>query len=228
MKAKATVLMAAPAAAAIGYLRLVRPWHLRWGATDDEIARAMPLDEVVERPTYVANRAIAIRARPEEVWPWLAQMGESPRGGFYSYQWIERLMGMRVENAGRVLPAYQHPQTGDILDRKGTMVVRGVEDGRWLVLGPPGEQAFGDSTWCLALYPAGPDETRLVSRVRARINLRRPTGLVLLALLDPGQFIMERKMLLLIKQRAERLAAEREASQTTESVLTERGTLAAL
>jgi hypothetical protein len=187
----------------------------------------MPLDDVVQRPTYVTNRAITIRARPHDVWPWLAQMGESPRAGFYSYEWIERLMGMQVENAGRVLPEYQHPQAGEVLDRKGTMVVRGVEQGRWLVLGPPGEQPFGDSTWCLALYPAGPDETRLVSRVRARINMRTLAGPFWLALLDPGQFVMERKMLLLIKQRAERLAAEREASQTTESVLTEEQTLAA-
>jgi hypothetical protein len=136
-------------------------------------------------------------------------MGELPRGGFYSYEWVERLLGLRVENAGRILPEYQHIEQGDVLDRKGTMTVRGVEPGRWLVLGPPEAQPFGDATWCLALYPKWPSETRLVSRVRARINLRNPASLLLLALLDPGQFIMERKMLLLIKERVERAAAHR-------------------
>lgn len=199
-----------PCLAALGglvYFRAVRPWHVRWGATDGEISRAMPLDHVIERPTYVTNRAITIRAAPHDVWPWLAQMGELPRGGFYSYEWVERLFGMRVENAGRILPEYQRIEQGDVLDRKGTMTVRGVEPGRWLVLGPPGAQPFGDATWCLALYPKWPSETRLISRVRARINLRNPANLLLLALLDSGQFVMERKMLLLIKERVERAAA---------------------
>jgi hypothetical protein len=200
-------LAAATGAAAFAYLRGVRPWHLRWGAIDEDVARRMPLDEVIERPTYVTNRAITIRARAAQVWPWLAQMGESPRAGFYSYAWVERLMGMSIENAGRLLPEYQTLHEGQQIDNKGTMVVRGVEPGRWVVLGPPREQAFGDCTWCLALYPSGPDETRLVSRVRARIN-KTPAGLFWLTLLDPGQFIMERKMLLLIKQHAERLAGQ--------------------
>jgi uncharacterized protein YndB with AHSA1/START domain len=192
--------------AAAGYALAVRPRHLRWGATDAEVRRAMPLDEDVPHPTYVTNRAVTIAAPPEQVWPWLAQMGEWPRGGYYSYVWIERLMGMQVANADAVLPALQRVEEGDVLDRMGYMTVKAVEPGRYLVLGPPDAAADVDSTWALALYPRVDGTTRLVSRVRARLP-RGPRGLLWWALLDPGQFVMERKMLLGIKRRAEALAA---------------------
>jgi hypothetical protein len=195
------------AAAIAAYMGIVRRWHLRWGATDDEVAREMPLDDEVAKPTYVTNRAITIRARPEEIWPWLAQMGELPRGGFYSYLAVERLMRMKVENAERVLPEFQEIRVGEALDRTGTMLVKAVAPGQYLVLGPPA----GDDvqvTWTLALYPTADGATRLVSRCRAKLGAG-PRGLFWLAILDPGQFLMERKMLIGIKRRAEMLAAHR-------------------
>jgi hypothetical protein len=197
---------AAAAGTALAGYALIRPWHLRWGATDEEIARAMPLDAQVPRPTYVTNRAVSVEAPPEHVWPWLAQMGEAPRGGFYSYAWIERLMGMDVTNADAVLPDFQHVEAGEVIDRTGYMTVRAVEPGRFIVLGPPETISDLDSTWALVLYPATDGTTRLVSRVRARLP-RSLRGVLWLALLDPGQFVMERKMLLEIKRRAEALAA---------------------
>jgi len=105
-------------------------------------------------------------------------MGELPRGGFYSYDWIERLMGMKVSSAAPLLPQHQTLQVGQALDRTGNMLVKAVEP-----------EHFG---W-----------TRLVSRVRARLT-RPARGIRLLLLRDPGQFLMERRMLLGIKQRAER------------------------
>jgi hypothetical protein len=190
-------------AAAAGYLCVIRPWHIRWGATDEEISRGMPWDEHVSRPTFVTNRAITINATPAEVWPWLAQMGELPRGGFYSYDWIERLMGMSVASSEHILPEQQRLAQGQALDRAGTMLVRAVGPGSFLVLGPPDGLPELACTWALGLYPLDPGRTRLVSRVRARIA---PTarGIGLLLVLDPGQFLMERKMLLGIKRRAER------------------------
>jgi hypothetical protein len=199
--------VAAGAGAALAaYALVLRPRHLRWGATDEEIARPMPLDAEVGRPTYVSNRAVTIAAGPEHVWPWLAQMGEAPRGGYYSYPWVERLMGMDVANADEVLPEFQRIEEGDVIDRTGYMTVKAVEPGRFLVLGPPDAAAELDSTWALALQARPDRTTRLVSRVRARLP-RGLRGLVWLALLDPGQFVMERKMLLEIKRRAEALAA---------------------
>ncbi len=144
------------------------------------------------------------------MWPWLAQLGELPRGGYYSYELVERLMGMQVENAPHVLPEYQHPQVGEAIDRKGTMTVRAIVEGEALVLGPP-PGLWLDTTWALAVYREERNRTRFISRVRARIN-RWSLGAVLMpALLDPGQLIMERKMLIEVKKRAERLAQGRSA-----------------
>jgi len=197
-----TVVAAGSAAAAGVYL--LRKWQRRWSATADEIARRMPLDEEVDDPTYVTNRAITIRALPEHVWPWIAQMGESPRGGFYSYLAVERLLRMKVENAEEVLPEFQNPEVGEALDRAGTMRVKAVLRNECLVLGPPPTPDL-DVTWALALYPAD-GTTRLVSRCRARLP-RGVRGLAARLILDPGQLVMERKMLIEIKKRAERLAA---------------------
>src|SRR6266700_1732179 len=83
--------VAALGAVALGvYLRYIRPWQLRWGATDEEVARAMPGDEVVKHPTFNATRAVTIQARPEEIWPWLVQIGVT-RAGWYSYDWLDNL-----------------------------------------------------------------------------------------------------------------------------------------
>jgi len=204
-------LVATLAALALGYWFLIRPWHLRWGATDEEVARAMPLDDQVKRPTYVTNRALTLKATPEEIWPWLAQMGELPRGGFYSYVLVERLLGLRVENSERILPEFQQLSVGQALDRVGDMLVKAVEPNRYLVLGPPEETIpqtnIFDTTWAIALYPIDDKSTRLISRVRIfiKITLR---GLFWLTLLDFGQFVMERKMLTELKRRAERIGKE--------------------
>jgi hypothetical protein len=196
---------------AIAYA-VARPRHLRWGAADVDLERAMPLDRAVPDPTYATTRAVTIAARPEHVWPWLVQMGEFPRAGYYSYAWIERLIGMDVANAEEVLPAFQRLEEGEVIDRTGYMTVKAVDPGRFLVLGPPETPSEFDSTWCLALYPRVDGTTRLVSRVRARVP-RGLRGLLWWAVLEPGQFLMERKMLLEIKRRAEALAGARATAE---------------
>ena len=200
------------AAGFAGYFRFLRPRHTRWGATDAELRRAMPLDGEVEYPTSVSTRAITIRARPDEIWLWLAQIGEGPRAGFYSYEWIERLMGMEVDNSSVILPQYQHPKLGDTLDRAGTMHVKAVEPGKWLVLGPPTDDIpWLACTWCLALYPEDAETTRLITRARIKIKRWTPKTALWTAMIEPGAYVMERKMLLGIKQRAEKMADERRA-----------------
>ena len=74
--------------ALVVYLSLIRPWQLRWGATDEEVNRSLPGDEVLETPEFDATRAITVRASPEEVWPWIVQMGDR-RAGFYAYDWFD-------------------------------------------------------------------------------------------------------------------------------------------
>jgi hypothetical protein len=204
------VALAAGVCAAMAYVRWLRPWQMRWGATEGEVRRAMALDGRVRNPQYVSTRAVTIEARPEEVWPWLVQMGDGERAGFYSYTWIERLMGMKIENSGRLLPDIQDLQVGDALDRAGNMVVKGLREGRWLVLGPPEtEDAWIATTWAFAIYSAGGDRCRLVTRVRGGVKRWSPLAVAWVAMMDPGVFVMERKMLLGIKERAERLAARR-------------------
>jgi hypothetical protein len=136
-------------------------------------------------------------------------MGELPRGGFYSYEWIERLMGMRVENADRIMPEYQELTIGDALDRTGNMTVRAIDPGHTLVLGPP-PGLWLDTAWAMAVYPTEDGGTRLVSRVRAQVVRWSPMAVFMMLLVDTGQFIMERKFLIEIKKRAEALARDHE------------------
>src|SRR5579864_5207924 len=122
-KSKAVAIAGATAAAAAAWVYFVRRRRLGVAATPEEIAADFPLDGRVERPNYVTNRAITIRALPEEIWPWLAQMGETPRGGFYSYVTVERLLKMKVVNSDRILPEFQSPRVGEALDRTGGLTV---------------------------------------------------------------------------------------------------------
>jgi hypothetical protein len=118
---------------------------------------------------------------------------------------VERLLKLKVANAERILPEFQDPKVGDALDRAGNMRVKAVVPGRMLVLGPPPLPDL-QVTWAIVLSPAGDKATRLVSRCRARLP-RNAKGVLTFLILDPGQFLMERRMLLEIKRRAESLPA---------------------
>src|SRR5205823_13972235 len=104
---------AATAAAAFLYWKFLRQPILTWGATADEVAAQLPGDELLDDAVGVATRAITIDAPRSAVWPWIAQMGPSPRGGAYTYDWIENLLGLNMHSADRVLADYQQPQVGD-------------------------------------------------------------------------------------------------------------------
>src|SRR5262245_7782750 len=97
------------------YVRRLRTPILTWGATDDEAGARLPGDELLEDADGVATRAIQIEAPASAVWPWLAQMGPAPRGGAYTYDWIENLLGLGMHSADRVLPEFQHPEVGDTI-----------------------------------------------------------------------------------------------------------------
>lgn len=104
--------LAGLAAAGAAYGLAVRPWHMRWGATDSEVEAALPGDEFVPHPTWKATHAISIDAPPEEVWPWIVQIGQD-KGGFYSYTWLENAAGCHMRNADRIVPAFQQVAVGD-------------------------------------------------------------------------------------------------------------------
>ena len=101
--------------AAILYQLLLRRPILNWGATNAEAHAWLPGDELLEDADGIATRAITIDAPASAVWPWIAQMGPAPRGGAYTYDWIENLLGLDMHSSDRVLPEYQHPQVGDTL-----------------------------------------------------------------------------------------------------------------
>jgi hypothetical protein len=157
---------------------------------------------LLEDADGIATRAITIDAPRSAVWPWIAQMGPSPRGGAYTYDWIENLLGLDMHSADTVLPEYQHPHVGDGFGY-GTnkMSFKIVEPEHVLAT----QSADGNWVWTFVLEEHD-GRTRLISRNRFR--LPRPKDKVGMIPMEPGSLIMERKMLLGIKQRAERLAAE--------------------
>src|SRR4051812_34115142 len=112
--AGAIVTTATATAAAITYPVLFRRWCLTWGATAQEATDEMPGDDLLPDADLLATRAITIDAPPEAIWPWLVQMG-SGRGGAYTYDWIENLLGLNMHSAGKILPQYQDLKAGDVL-----------------------------------------------------------------------------------------------------------------
>ena len=178
------------------YLALIRPWHLHWGATPEEVSRPMPGDSLIVDASLNTTRAITIRARPEQIWPWLVQMGPG-RGGWYSY---DRLDNSGRPSAERIIDEWQVTlQPGDSLGIGSgpKFQVMAVEPNRYLVLGP-------QISWAMALYPQADGTTRLVERLRAKYYWSNVRGAVFAVFLDVGDFVMMRKMLLTLKERVER------------------------
>jgi len=187
-------------AALSAYAFLIRPWHLRWGATDEEVNMPLPGDEFVGDPKLNATHAITINAPAADVWPWLVQLGQR-RGGFYSYTWLENVVGCDMHNANRIVPEWQDLKVGDevwLHPKAPPLRVLAIEPGRAIVL---------EKCWSFVLHPIDENTTRLIIRGRGEFNPDFKNGLLNLLLwrgiFEPAHFIMERKMLLGIKQRAE-------------------------
>ncbi len=207
------LVVAAVGAAATGaaHLRFVNPRIKRWGATDAELARQWPGDDFVDRRAKShSTRAITIDAPADAVWPWLAQIGQE-RGGFYSYTVLENLVGAGMRNADDVVAGWQGREVGDIVwlgrpDRFGGKAyqrVASVEPGRSLAL--TGERSWQElqhggrarECWTFTLEPVDERTARLVVH-----SLGRHVD----PLFDLIHFVMERKMMLGIKARAEAAA----------------------
>jgi hypothetical protein len=180
-------------AALAAYWLVVRPWHLRWGATDAEVAKPLPGDDLEPEPAIQMTRAITVDAPVEEVWPWLAQIGQE-RGGFYSYEWVENLAGCRMKNADRVHPEWQRREVGEtiMLHPASGLKVSHFEPNR----------VFGIEHWGVYVVEPTHDGTRTRLIGRARVG-RGPAALFYALCIEIPHFVMERKMLLGIKERAE-------------------------
>jgi hypothetical protein len=199
---------------------LLRPRYARWGATDDEVGRPLPGDERVPNPVLVQTLAVTIQAPAAKVWPWLAQIGQE-RGGLYSYELLENLARCQMHNAEQIEPAWEL-QAGDRvrLGPPGYPVhsVVGLERNRWLLLAgadiatgavaplpQPGQAEYTNYAWVFYLDERPDGVTRLITRNRLDYA-PRPFGLRLMWewITDPLGFVMTRRMLLGIKERAER------------------------
>ena len=213
--ATALALLLVAAAALAG----TRRWWSVLGTEPDERTMALPGDELVATAPLVSTRAIDIDAPVETAWAWLIQIGQD-RGGFYSHAWLENLVGCRMRNAERVVPAWQHRGMGDEVPmhpRMPPLRVADVDPPRTLVLlgGPPTDDAPsgpGDpardrrdaTSWAFHLRARGSDACRLL--VRTRTDWRPGWGrtVVWRGIIDPGHLVMERAMLRGIARRAAR------------------------
>jgi hypothetical protein len=191
------------------YTLLARRWQLRWGTTDKESEEQLPGDDLIENADITATRAITIRASADQVWPWIAQLGQG-RGGFYSYDFLENLVGCDIHSADRVVPEWQDVRIGDEVRfaPEVGLAVACLEHGRSLVLrgGVPigNREPPYDSTWAFVLRD-GPDKTtRLL--VRERYAYKRPWAWLIVEPTEVLSFVMSQKMLRGVKERAERTA----------------------
>ena len=179
---------------------------LDWGARRDEAVNRLPGDDLLPAADVVATRAISIDAPPSAVWPWLIQMGPG-RAGVYTYDWIENLFGLDMHSADTIVPEWQSMEVGftwrnpqgqgmraEIVDPERAIVMR-AEDGNWV--------------WAFVIVPEG-DGSRFISRNRFVLTGGTLARWASVYLMEPGSLVMERKMLLGIKSRAERLARDRD------------------
>jgi hypothetical protein len=183
---------------------------MRWGATIAEVAGPMPGDDIVRKALFNATRAISVGARPEQVWPWIAQLGYR-RGGFYTYDLVDNASEPSAE---RIIDEYQHLKVGDLIpmfhESHGLAIaykVDSFEPNKWMVwVHRPHEKEEPDSTWTWRLTEMPAGGTRLVTRMKQDYRWRTPRlALFNFILMEFGDFAMERRMLKGIKRRAERL-----------------------
>jgi len=200
-------IVLASAAGGVGllaaYLKLVRPWTMRWGATDEEVARPLPGDQLMARPGFKATRAITIGARPEHIWPWLLQLG-SGRAGWYA---IDRIDNAGMPSAQEIIPEFQHLRIGDLVPmvagKQIGPVVKELEPNRRMLWW----DGHGEFTWEWVLDSIDDRATRLLTRVQEAYPPLWSRRMLYGIVASTGDIVMVRRQLRGIRERAERLAA---------------------
>jgi hypothetical protein len=199
------IAVAGAAASAVAidrlYRRFLRERGLTWGATAEEAAWRLPGDELLDPADIVPTRAIGIDAPPSAIWPWLVQIGPG-RAGAYTYDWIENLFGLNMHSADRIHPEWQGLEVGNVVRSRGDwpgLRVEILDLERTLSK----RSEAGDWVWTFVLAPEN-GSTRLISRNRIAMKGVTAGQRMGMLVMGPGSLVTERKMLLGIKQRAER------------------------
>jgi len=199
------------------YFSAIRPWHLRWGTTSSEQLAALPGDELFSGPQSAVTHAITINAKPEDVWPWIRQIGQD-RSGFFSYTPLENLIGCEMPSVHRIEPRWKDRTVGETVwfatpkhfSGQGKMIAAVVQPDHafamvsaadWQRLQTGGQAQ--DVIWSFTLEPLGASQTRLIARLRAAPPSNGRAQLVSSLFWEPAHFVMERKMLLTIKSLSE-------------------------
>jgi hypothetical protein len=189
------VLIAAAVSAVLVHL-VYKPWALNWGASTEETSRSMPGDNIVSNPTFNATRAVTIDATPEEIWPWIIQMGYR-RAGFYSY---DRLDNDGIPSADRLISKFQRLEVGDSIPLTSHEYVKviSIDPCHSMVWKYKSDDTSTIFTWTWGLYRQNDSQTRLLTRLRYRVS-----DLHSRLMLEFFEIVMMRKCMLGIKQRAE-------------------------
>lgn len=197
----------------------LRSWHMRWGVTDDELSASMPGDDVVRGAQFNATRAITISASPDDVWPWIVQMGYG-RAGFYTYDLVDNA---GVPSADRIIEEYQDIHVDDMIpmfhevhDLAIAYKIDSFKTNEWMLwVHRPHPSDDPDSTWSWRLTALPGGRTRLITRMKQGYRWNTPwLAAFNLILMELGDFAMERRMLQGIKARTE-LAARRSSTLST-------------
>ncbi len=184
------------------YFAWLRKWQLRWGATGEELSRPMPGDDIVTAPSFDATRAVTVNAPPQDIFPWIVQMGVT-RAGWYSYDLLDNL---GRPSARTILPECQPIKVDDLIamspDGKYGVNVKDFKQDEWILWW----EKNGATSWVWGFYPVNETQTRLVTRVRVKYNFLS-LDIFFNLLIEFFDIIMMRKCMLGIKERAEMLAS---------------------
>jgi hypothetical protein len=183
----------------VTYLLVIRPWHLKWGATREELLLALPGDKNVHTPDFNATRGITIHSTPELVWPWIIQIG-SKRAGWYSIDWMDNA---GIKSADQILPEFQTIEVGQFIpftpDQKNGMWVNDFKEHEYILW----VDKEGKATWLWYVYPIDQTRSRLVTRLRTKYNWKG-IWIIYYMLYDIGDIVMMSKCMNGIKVRAEK------------------------
>jgi hypothetical protein len=184
-----------------------RYWR-RWGATDNEVKRTLPGNDIVPHPNGGYTQAITVKCSRDDVWPWVAQVGQG-RGGFYSYDFLENLVGCDIHTADRIVPEFQHDEKSEgirLHPKMPPIPITLLEPGRVLLLGAKMDPDTPVS-WLFYLDEINENTTRLISRWSFDYKPGLVRTVAYSYILEPIACVMQRKMLLGIRKRAENITS---------------------